>query len=297
MLLKTIAKGFLLFVLIINTSFASNPALRIWKFYNPELDEHYIDFNPYIGNITAIYVLLKVRNSESLVRDYINWYLKHINRSDNFGLSGTIYDYRIYKKGKEKSLEIYDSVDGTSGTFLILCYLYLVKSADVELIQNNLTKLKEIAYTIVFLKDFDGLTVAIPKSPVKYLMDNVESYAGLVAFTRIEKILRDNPKEIAYYEKHRNEIKKAILENFWNPEAKNFFWAISNNAKYPSDLTKPYPDTFSQLFPIIYGLTNKNRNKVFKLVGKAYHEGKLSREQEFIWKFKETISDLFSSSP
>lgn len=228
-----------------------HPVLKISRLFVPiEKGSNYI--NPYTVNIEAIYLLRKGTDPKK-IKDYISWYLKHTNYPDKSGLTGTIYDYIINcKTGREKSTGTYDSVDGYAGTFLVLVYEYYKMTKDVKIIQATREKLEDIAYLLGFLQDEDGLTWALPDKRSKYLMDNCEAYGGIKAFNRLSKEMSWGENQ--YYIELENTIKDGILSSLYREDGEEFYWEIDGKEVYSPDWDKLYPDAFSQIFPILYGI-------------------------------------------
>lgn len=242
-----------------DNSTKNHPALTLMRLYEDEIQYKNIVI-PYLVNVIAIYELSGNRHVRE-VKNYIVWYLNHLNYPDRQGLTGTIYDYAILMSGEEKPSYDYDSVDGYAGTFLCLLDLYQLCTGDNALIHDYWDKIKDIAYLIPYLMKQDGLTVALlqNKEHTKYLMDNCESYAGIIAFNKLTK--RTGRNEDSFYVVKAEEIRKGVLEILYNQEKKNFDWAIDDKAKHASDWSILYPDALAQIFPIYYGLLDQDQKK------------------------------------
>lgn len=204
--------------------------------------------SPYITTIYAL-ELLNVDGYQSEVKAFILWYVAHINRSDRYGVSGTIYDYRIECKSvKAYSLDSYDSADGYAGLFLYLLKRYYEESGDMRLLRQIFPSLKDTAYLIYYLHDpVDDLTKAMPgkKYHTKYLMDNVESWLGIDAYITLSKIL-GMQKEAQRYLSFRNELKSAILNEFFRKRSP-FSWAKEGSIYHKIRDDRFYPDLFAQI--------------------------------------------------
>lgn len=231
-----------------------NPAVKVLKYYDPTDDEIY-QIQPYITNILALDMLRKDTGLKD-VREYIRWYIAHLNYPDKYKLTGTIYDYDIYPDGREFSRDTYDSVDGYAGTFLVLLYQYYLKTGDKSLIDANRQKIFDIAYLLLYLQDSDGLVRAMPNDDSKYLMDNAEAFAGLKAFNRLAE-LRNWGQNADYIEAQEN-IKTAILTKLFNERTATFYWGADSEKVYESSWDNFYPDALAQLFPLLYGVVDKN---------------------------------------
>ena len=52
-----------------------------------------VSVHPYEANLAARALLVADPRYVPMVRDYLEWYLRHLNRPDHNGLAGTVYDY------------------------------------------------------------------------------------------------------------------------------------------------------------------------------------------------------------
>lgn len=231
-----------------------NYAFNIYREFYPIKSENYII--PYSLNLISIY---KVQKGEDIknIKKYINWYFDHLNYPDKFGITGSIYDYIITKDGEEKSTENFDSIDSYSGTFLVLLNNYLTRTGDKKLFYENKKKIKDIAYTIVFLQKEDGLTTPTPAMQIKYLMNNCEAYWGIKSFIEIAEKMGWNIEK-AYIISEKN-FEHSIMKKFYCKEKRNFYWAISENKKFRSNWENFYPDAYAQIFPIVCGIIKEKK--------------------------------------
>jgi len=233
----------------------NHPALTLMRLYAKEIkhDKYVI---PYMVNIISIYELSNKRHIRE-VKNYLVWYLNHLNYPDRYGVTGSIYDYEILMSGEEKPTYRYDSVDGYAGTFLYLLNLYHLRTGDDALINDHWAKIKDIAYLIPYLQKQDGLTIALPQDKVstKYLMDNCESYAGMLAFKQLAK--RTGRDDDLFYADTAEVIRKSVLRILYDQERKNFYWAIDDHTRHASNWATLYPDALAQIFPICFGLLDQ----------------------------------------
>lgn len=206
---------------------------------------------PYIVTILALNEVENGRNL-SQVKQFILWYFSKLNYPDNQGLSGTIYVYTL-EGNQAKSTNKYDSVDGYAGMFLHLLRQYAVKTGDSQILKDNWQKIEDIAALIPGLQEKDGLTWATPSYKVKYLMDNCESYGGIVAYLELRTLV-GLPGSLQYYATSIL-LRKGIMEHLYQADKRLFNWAIvEDGTKSKSDWDKFYPDSLAQLFPIYFGL-------------------------------------------
>lgn len=219
-----------------------HPAVRLLNAAGMLGNEEEIRVVPYLLNLLALKLLLHEEGIEEVVKNYMDWYIRRLNYPDRFGLTGTIYDYLI-KDGRETALEGYDSVDSYSATFLILTYLYVIKSGDIDFFKNKIEDLKNIAYTIVYLQDKDGLVKALPNQEVKYLVDNVEDIYGLTLFSCSLLFLGDSSWE--YYLETARSIKKSVERELYDPVNNKVAWAKDKVLHWAG--SELYPDTYARV--------------------------------------------------
>jgi len=263
----------------------THPMLKIWQHYQIMINETEFFLEPYT---TSLYAIDLVRQGKNLkeVRDFIDWYFNHLNYPDKWGLTGTVYDYKFFCYGREKSTEDYDSADSYSAMFLVLLYEYDRRSSLKPLLEVKKKEIYDIAYIIVHLQGADGLVRAKPDSGEKFLMDNCEDYAGLKAFVDLAKSL--GWQDIDYYGEIRNDIKEAILNRLYDSKRDNFFWVKDDKAKRVSRWNKIYPSALAQLFPIYYDIIEIDSTlsqKIWKEFNSRYTENDLeSPEQKLFLK-------------
>ncbi|MGI6660293.1 MAG: hypothetical protein ACOX34_01120 [Bacillota bacterium] len=219
---------------------------------------------PYFANLAARKLL--TIDAEA-VRDYIIWYLSSLNKLDRWGLSGTIYDYKVEylphdnssgTDGELKGIIMiptgnYDSADSYASTFLSLLGEYYFTTGDRDLIRSNLPDISLVASVVVNLQDEDGLVFVKPGSWTKYLMDNAENYRGLMDWSQV--LLEEGYADDADYLKHvAARIKDGIFNVLYEPERGVFAWSASPIWKRFPRVGKWYPDGVSQLYLLTCGL-------------------------------------------
>ncbi|NAZ23283.1 MAG: hypothetical protein GU346_02325 [Thermocrinis sp.] len=220
----------LLLVILLTMKFSfSHPVLDI-------LNNHYTV--PYLVNLTAIDLLPQ---DPKRVKRYIEWYLRHLNYPDMYGLTGTIYDYYITETS-EVPAYTYDSADSYAATFLFLVFLYTEITDDYQLIRDNLQKLKDIAYVIAYLQDTDGLTKALPHLNLKYLVDNIESVCGLRAFSFLLLKLKDS--DWHYYFAISHSVESSMMRNLVRGE--QIAWAKLDDELFIANNSTVYPDIYAK---------------------------------------------------
>ncbi len=215
---------------------------------------------PYFANLAAKTL---VNSNPEAAQEYISWYLSNLNKPDRWGLSGTIYDYRVeyLAPGEDSnSAEIfmqptrnYDSADSYASTFLSLVADYYFTTQDKDLIRANLEDINLVAKVIVELQDEDGLIFVKPGSWTKYLMDNAENYRGLMDWSQVldEEGYAEEADRFKYVAAG---IKDGINHVLYDPEKGAFAWSLSPIWKRFPKEGKWYPDGVSQLYLLTCGL-------------------------------------------
>jgi len=229
----------------------SHPALALWRHYEPAAGAHAV--NPYLNNIIGL-GLLRKRAHIKETGEYIQWYFDHLNYPDKHGVTGSMYDYYIGPDGRETAGKGYDSVDSYAATFLILLEKYYSVSGDARLVRRNWKKIEDVAFIISYLQDKDGLVRALPGSDSKYLMDNCECYAGLLAYQRLAEALGYGRQP--YYNTVAQAIKTGIMETLYDREGGFFYWGLAGGVKSGHDPAVLYPDALAQVFPALHGVTD-----------------------------------------
>jgi len=277
-------------MLIINMGIseaANNPALAIMDLYWDQTNNHDL-LSPYAVSILALNELEEGRNI-GMVKNFILWYLKSINDNDMNGLSGTIYDYKILPDRETAPTGDYDSADGYAGIFLYLLKTYYEKTGDQETLAANWRQIEHIVYVVAFLQDIDGLTRTTNKNQIKYLMDNIEAYAGVSAFISLSRAI--NKSDSNYYNDIRSGIRTGINEIMYDSKRRNFIWALNDKERFITDLKKFYPDAYSNimLFAYDHSIFNgflKRKSALWKdiMAEQSGHMADLPVEQRIIFK-------------
>ncbi len=228
---------------------AMHPSHRVIDVFSPAYAYRHVV--PYEVNLYGIYILRHQLNWQH-VEQYILWYLDHLNYPDKHGLTGSMYDFYLDDRGRRTSTEDYDSVDSYAATFLILLHEYYQRVGNRQLFHANRKKIEDVAYLLIYLKDHDGLTRALPDRDSKYLMDNCEVYAGLKAYVALCRALGWPTQQL--YSDAVKEVRQGVWTRLYDAPSGMFHWAVDGQTEHVSDWSRFYPDAFAQLFPIIYGL-------------------------------------------
>lgn len=257
---------------LINVTTAQNRILprhpvRVIYDYETTMPEEMF-FTPYETCLFALADMDKGKHYEA-VEHLLRWYFSRVNKLDKYGLSGTVYDFKL-KGNKESVVRSYDSVDGYSGIFLYLLNEYHKATGDSQVILANWDKINDIAYTIPYLQQKDGLTIAYSEYPVEYLMDNCEAYGGITAYLELARSLHQKI-DYRYYTKVADSIKNGIYG--YLPAGGTLSWSKSDEGLTRSDWKTFYPDAYAQIFPVFYNLgTMKDRVYIWEIFIEHYPE-------------------------
>jgi hypothetical protein len=225
-------------------------ALKIMNHYRP-IHKGANTVIPYKVNMMALDLLQK--KDASYIKEcqyYIQWYLSHVNPADKYGLSGTIYDFEAFANGDENSLNTYESIDDCAASFILLIHRFYKVTGYSKVISQNSRKIRDIAYMLPYLQDKDGLVRPLPGTGRKYLKNNCEAYAAAGAFLELTALFGWEDRDL--YQNTQTEIGEAILTNLYRPGQNEFFWMSDNRGKYAPDWKVLTPDSYSQLFPLLY---------------------------------------------
>jgi Pentapeptide repeats (8 copies) len=226
-----------------------------------------VSVHPYEANLGARAMLAAGPRYFPMVRRYLQWYLRHLNRPDVNGLVGTVYDYDYDPRtclGAPQPHPItgerpkYDSTDAYAGTFLTLVAEYArANPVDHEFFRSPAVRadLEWIAEAVGATRGPSGLTGATPTYPAEYLMDNVEAQRGIEDYAWLLHAVLGDPAaaQVRYAEAGR--IRDAIEARLWLA-AGMYGWAADQ--LNPSWDTW-FPDSVAQLWPVLDGLAGGGR--------------------------------------
>ncbi len=217
---------------------------------------------PYFANLSALSL---VNSSPADVKDYIDWYLAHLNRkTDVWGFTGTIYDYQV-ADGGIVSTDYYDSADSYAATFLSAVAAYYRVTGDKQFIRDRYADLELVASVIIDLQNTDGLTWAKPRHYRKYLMDNAEVYRGLKDYAGILDSVGIKQRA-HYYLDAAGRVQEGILTTLWDEEYQAFIWALDNHGgKRLVNWGHWYPDVISQVYPIVTGVLSPDDPRAIRI--------------------------------
>lgn len=231
--------------------------------------------SPYVANYAAL-GLLSAYSVDSkqpylaAVRGWIEWYVAHLNGD------GTIYDYSG-APGNWKTTEDYDSTDSYAATFLELLASYYRATKGADWLPRLKTLLPKIVHAMCVTQQANSLTLAKPKYPVMYTMDNVEVYNGWRAAAELARALGFK-KQAADYAASGAKVLRAIYAFLWTKVGEvghdHFLLGMQQNGK-PVEVQEPmrwYPDQMAQLLAIAWLPKCAQTKGLYSWLQKSYLE-------------------------
>ena len=202
---------------------------------------------PYFGNHAALALLAaneKAKNAEDVrrVANWLNWSVKNqSNEGFWYEFEGNVMQYRSNSK--------IDAWDSSAALFLMVAERY--ERAGQKLNPNILTAARKAFHCIQVVEDpSDGLTWAKPDYKVKFLLDNIETYGGLVAAETIFK--NAQLQREALHAREMSDRIGAALEKYWVEKEQLYSYALHENGRYDTNLNELYPQGLAQLFGISF---------------------------------------------
>jgi hypothetical protein len=223
----------------------------------------YYKVQPYFASLAAMYLLkCEAVGAEVVVRGWITWWATHRQSVEKTPL---VYYYRADGTGEATSLptaspavpaDFEDATDSNAALFFCVVARYINKYGRANLPSNLLTVLQE-TYDYLSspaLKNADNLTWAKASYPIKFLLDNVEVWAGLAAVTGVFTYFGDTAR--ASSSKVWGDALKSTLKADFKQESTGL-WRISKDgagAYQNANMAIAYPDTVAQTWPLVFGL-------------------------------------------
>jgi hypothetical protein len=225
-----------------------------------------VKIEPYYANLAAT-GLTKIPAQLPHARQWMAWFVNHINTTDVWGLGGTVYDYG-YSGGVETSLKSADSVDAYNATFLTLARVLYDTSdpTSQQYVVSLKPTLERLAATIVAIQQGDGLTISQPGSKFAYLMDNAEVYRGLSDLSYLETNAFGDAAGASTYTQDA-QLVAAGISSLWNASTSTYAYAKSepNGGLDQTIWSVWYPDATAQLYPAVEGVISPSSARALSL--------------------------------
>lgn len=212
---------------------------------------------PYLSNFAALGL---VRATEvtgdakylDAVWRWLGWYQAHMDAT------GFVTDY-IVTGGVATSTGAMDSTDSYAGTFLLATKAaYQARPGQLAKLQALATGVDKAVRAIEATRDADGLTWAKPTWKVKYLMDQAEAYAGLMAAGDLASALGNTT--LATRARDDATRMKAGVAELWNTGVLAYDWAKhESGVRVRNQWPVLYSDSLQQAWAVAFGLVASDR--------------------------------------
>ena len=215
---------------------------------------------PYLANFAALGLLRAatvtgdVRYSAAAWR-WLSWYQSHMDAS------GFIDDWtnsacRLSDGG------VRDSTDAPAGLFLLTLLAaqrgFPRGGGGAPELPSFSAGITAALRAIEATQDADGLTWAKPGYPVKYLMDQSETYAGLVAAGELGRVLGS----AGIVERAAGDATRMRqgVDGLWDPVAGSYVWAVHADGQRDTAIWSVLaPDALEQVWAVAFGLAGGDR--------------------------------------
>lgn len=235
---------------------------------------------PYFSNFAALglcraYSVTKDEKYLKSARAWLDWYAKHLNPD------GTIYDY----KGPPLCLVPtgdYDSSDAYAGTFITAVWNCYLAKPDITFLKKLYPAVRKAIEGIKLTLQSDHLTFAKPTHPVKYLMDNVETWQGLSNAGRIAEVLgyREDKEEFLSL---ASSMLGSLEEKFWDEEDRCYAWAIYAFGIKAKGLRRWYPEQMANLMAIAWLPFTPRRKELYLNLREKFQPAEERDLEKLLW--------------
>ncbi|MBC7327353.1 hypothetical protein H5T87_04470 [bacterium] len=243
-----------------------------------EENENYLI--PYFSNFASIglSIAYKATKEEKYLKSakaWLEWYVKHLNPD------GTIYDYKGSPSELNPTMD-YDSSDAYAGTFITAIWFAYSVKPDKLFLKKIYPAVKKAIEGIKLTLQDDNLTFAKLTHPVKYLMDNVETWQGLHYAGKIAELLgfRDDAR---YFSQLASSMLDSLEKQFWDAENHCYAWAIYTNGAKASGLKRWYPEQMANLMAIAWLPPSSRRKELYVFLRKELVTKIKQGADELIW--------------
>ena len=213
---------------------------------NNAADPNNVLIIPYFSNFCSLALIragvaLGEERYLAAARESLRWYARHIQPD------GTVHDYKGGRYPDYQDSGTYDSADSYPTTFAYALWYYAAATGDRDFPAEMLPHLRRAMRAVEEVRQPDGLTFAKRDYKIKYLMDNLEVWYGLIACAKLEKLLGGDPAPWREWTRQLD----ASLAAFWKPE-ENFFEFAAGHM----DRKRLYPGALANVFAVLYWIDN-----------------------------------------
>jgi len=183
--------------------------------------------------------------------NWLRWYQAHENAQ------GFVTDYAL-SNGVMTSTNDMDSTDSYAGTFLLAAREAYRAKKDVARLNTLAAGVTGAVHAIEATQDVDGLTWAKPTWHVKYLMDQSEAYAGLLAAVDVATTMGNSA--LAQEASADASRMAAGVAKLWNTTTAAYDWAVQSDGSHvPTNWSLLYSDSLQQAWAVAFGLTSSTQ--------------------------------------
>ncbi|MFZ2639682.1 MAG: hypothetical protein WA117_01750 [Verrucomicrobiia bacterium] len=202
---------------------------------------------PYFASLAArglVAAFAETRDARFLdaAKHWVVWHETHMNAD------GTIYDFDG-APGAWKPTGDYDSTDSYAATYLELILAIHRVAPDRDWLRLRLPAVRQAIAAIRLTLQPNGLTIAKPKWPVMYLMDNTETAAGLRAAEAVGRILGDAglQRETGAM---ADKSEQAIARELWDNTRQAYCVGLQTDGAKVNDRQEWYPYVMANLMAV-----------------------------------------------
>lgn len=202
---------------------------------------------PYFSHLAALALLANVEAggpADDLARAgrWLNWCVAHQNAAGYWNdFEGTLSTYRETDK--------VDAWDSAAALCLLVADRFRQAGGTLTVAHIEVAR-RAFACVVSVTDPTDGLTWAKPDYRVKYLMDNIEVRAGLLAAERL--FVASGRAEEARDARERAERLGRALDSFWLPERRRYSHALFANGSHAKASDEHYPEGLAQLYGLAF---------------------------------------------
>jgi hypothetical protein len=198
---------------------------------------------PYFSNFCAIALIQAYRVTGDAryldaARNWLRWYAAHVQED------GTVHDYKSGTYPDYVDSGDYDSADSYPTTFAYALWFYGQATGDLALARELYPKLQQAMGAALAVRQEDFLTFAKQSYKIKYFMDNIEVWYGVIACAKLEEQLGGS--RFDHYADWARRLMPA-LGGYWIA-ASNFFQFAPGHL----DLKRIYPGALANAFGILF---------------------------------------------
>jgi hypothetical protein len=202
---------------------------------------------PYFANFAArglVAAFCETRDTRWLdaAKRWAAWHEAHMNAD------GPIYDFDG-APGAWNPTGDYDSTDSYAATYLDLVLAIHRAAPDGEWLRSRLPSVRQAVAAIRLTLQPNGLTLAKPKWPVMYLMDNTETAAGLRAAAAIARELGEAALQ-RETSATAGRMEQAIARDLWDDARQAYWVGLQTNGAKINGQQKWYPHVMANLMAV-----------------------------------------------